>query len=176
MSSPIILGLFLCLTFFASTEAASSADIYDVEWGKDGHSLHCFIKITNFSQLTNQEITTGRAHIDVPVGSKTQDIGMKFVFKYRSLVFNDMLQVMIAADAAIGQKVPGLTLKDGQITVDNILGKKNLELPFKQVKLTNDTPRSLPFNLLAKNVLINPSNGWYNKEKDQVTFQVKFNF
>ena len=176
MFSPIILGLFFCLAFFASTEAASSANIYDAEWGKDGHSLHCFISIANFSQMTNEELVTGRAHIDVPVGSKTQDVGMKFVFKYRSLVFNDMLQVMIVAEAAISQKVPELTLKDGQITVDNILGKKNLELPFKQVNLTNDSPRSLPFNLLSKNVLINPRNGWYNKEKDQAKFQVKFNF
>ena len=172
MKMAILPSIALVLIVVVAVNCQCRPENYDVFYGDK--TLISFINITKFSQMRNEEAyMNGRNHIDV--GPNDQDVGVKFAFKFRSWVSNDPLQVFIAVDAAIDRYVPDFSI-NGSFTIENADPKKNFVKDFEGVRITDENPRSPVFNLLTKDVLMNPKNGWYIKNKDQLLFQVKIKY
>jgi hypothetical protein len=170
MKMAILPSIALVFILVVAVNCQSVPTHYDVIWGDK--TMTSFINITRFSQLGNEETyTNSRNHIDV----SDQDVGVKHAFKWRSWVSNDPLQLFIAVDAAIDKHVPNFSI-NGNLIIGNPDLKKNFVQYFKGINITDENPRSPIFNLLTKDVLMNPKNGWYDKNKDELLLQVKINW
>lgn len=166
--SPLVF-LVLAVVLTQNPCDGQKASIASQNWSYSSRTI--FVYVNELEKLSSTEVwTTGRKSEFSISGYGL--LFANFGFKFASNKTDDPLLIQMSVTSGNKNAVPVFSPNVTVNIRNKIDGNEHFKTSLVKIAFADDKTVSDPINLLRKDQLLNPANGWYDKERDLLKIAV----